>query len=254
MKLALRSASYASNGVKILDPISLEFPAGTKVVLLGPNGAGKTTLLRLLSGYFEPTTGEVELDGKTMSHFPLAERSRTVAVLTQHNALDFPFSAREVVSMGRIPYGRAAIDDRIVEEVLDLLEIDGESVYTNLSGGERQLVHIARVLVQVWGREADGCLLLDEPTAALDLKHQQKVISVLENMSEKGISQVIVIHDVNLAAELADEVVLLMDGNVVASGVREEVLNVENLQTAFGVPMHALTDPDSGRTYFVNGD
>lgn len=252
MKLSLRNAGYGSNGTQILEPLDLEFASGTKTVLLGPNGAGKTTLLRLLSGFFPSDSGEVELDGRSIRGFQLADRSRCMAVLTQQNSLDFPFTAREVVAMGRIPYGRTSDGDHVVDEVLSRLRLDGDRIYTTLSGGERQLVHIGRVLAQIWGQGAGACLLLDEPTAALDLKRQQLVVSILKDLSGSGITEVIVIHDVNLAAELADKIVLLSDGKVIASGEREAVLNVANLEVAFGVPMQELVDSTTRRTFFLS--
>ena len=232
--------------------LNLEFESGSTVVLLGPNGAGKTTMLRLLGGFLDPSAGEVLFNGQLMQTYSITERSKSLAVLTQQNSLDFPFTAREVVSMGRIPYGVTRHRDQAVETVIDRLGVDGDRVYTTLSGGERQLVHVARVLAQTWGRGEDACLLLDEPTASLDLRHQQLVTTLLRELAASGLLEVIVMHDINLAAKVAGELVLLSAGEIIAAGSRDDILNVANLQATFGVNMQMIVDTSTGRKFFTS--
>ena len=241
MKLELIDVGYSVGPIEILKSINLELLSGTCCVLLGPNGAGKSTLMRVASGYARTTVGEVELNGRPLSCMPLMERARQVAVLTQSNSLDFPFTAGEVIAMGRTPYGISALD-AVAEKVIATLSIDGERIYTQLSGGEKQLVQLARVFSQVWERGSDACLLLDEPMTALDLNHQKKVVGMLSKFSSEGTGQLIVMHDINLAAEIADIIVLMSHGRVIGAGPPAEVLTTEALEKTFQAPMSVLQD------------
>ncbi|SVD10226.1 uncharacterized protein METZ01_LOCUS363080, partial [marine metagenome] len=165
------------------------------------------------------------------------------AVLTQRNSLDFSFTAEEVIAMGRTPYGISALD-AVAKIVIAALSIDGERIYTHLSGGEKQLVQLARVFSQVWERGSDACLLLDEPMTALDLNHQKEVVGMLSKFSSEGTSQLIVMHDINLAAEIADIIVLMSHGRVIGAGPPAEVLTTEALEKTFQAPMSVLQDGD----------
>ena len=243
MKLELIDVGYSVRSIEILKSINLQLLRGTCSVLLGPNGAGKSTLMRVASGYTRATVGEVELNGRPLNSMPLMERARQVAVLTQRNSLDFPFTAGEVIAMGRTPYGISALD-AVAEIVIAALSIDGERIYTHLSGGEKQLVQLARVFSQVWERCSDACLLLDEPMAALDLNHQKEVVGMLSKFSSEGTSQLIVMHDINLAAEIADIIVLMSHGRVIEAGPPAEVLTTEALEKTFQAPMSVLQDGD----------
>ena len=241
MKLELIDVGYSVGSIEILKSINLELLSGTCCVLLGPNGAGKSTLMRVASGYTRATVGEVELNGRPLSSMPLTERARQLAVLTQRNSLDFPFTAGEVIAMGRTPYGISALD-AVAEKVIATLSIDGERIYTQLSGGEKQLVQLARVFSQVWERGSDACLLLDEPMTALDLNHQKEVVGMLSKFSSEGTGQLIVMHDINLAAEIADIIVLMSHGRVIGAGTPTEVLTTEALEKTFQAPMSVLQD------------
>ena len=243
MRLELIDVSYSVGPIEFLKSIKLELRSGSCCVLLGPNGAGKSTLVRVASGYARATVGEVQLNGRPLSSISLMERARQVAVLTQRNSLDFPFSAGEVIAMGRTPYGISDLDT-VVEIVIAALSIDGERIYTQLSGGEKQLVQLARVFSQVWERGSDACLLLDEPMAALDLNHQKEVVGMLSKFSSEGTSQLIVMHDINLAAEIADIIVLMSHGRVIGVGPPAEVLPTEALEKTFQAPISVLQDGD----------
>ena len=241
MKLELQGVDYLAGTQEILRDVNLDLESGTCCVLLGPNGAGKSTLMRLASGYEQPTNGKVLLDGRALTSLSLAERARHLAVLTQRNSLDFPFTAAEVIAMGRTPYGIPSLD-RAGETIVDALNIDVDRVYTQLSGGEKQLVQLARIFSQVWERGRDACLLLDEPMTALDLKHQKDVLGLLRKFSREGTSQMIVMHDINLAAEVADVIVLMSGGQLMGIGPAPEVLTPEALERTFQVPMAVLED------------
>ena len=232
---------YSVGTLEVLKKISLELPDGKRCILLGPNGAGKSTLMRVASGYAKPTSGEVQVNNKPLFSFSLMERAKKIAVLTQRSSLDFPFTAEEVVTMGRTPYGKLA-GNHVAALIITALHINGERVYTRLSGGEKQLVQLARVFSQVWERGNEAFLLLDEPMAALDLNHQKEVVALLRKFSSEGTGQMIVMHDVNLAAEIADIIVLMSKGEVISVGPVAEVLTAEALENTYGVPMAVLQD------------
>lgn len=251
MKLEATNLSYTVGGRVLLQDISLCLDDGSRTLLLGPNGSGKSTLMSLLAGARKPDRGEVRLNSVPLGGTSLGFRSRKIGVLTQSVELAFPFQVREVVEMGRIPHGDLRfVTDGIVDDLLALLDLDGERVYTTLSGGEKQLVQIARVLAQVWTEAPEAILLLDEPTAPLDLRHQRMVFDVLGYLNRKGVTQVIVMHDVNLAADYMNRVALMADGRVLASGKPAVVLSAPNLEKTFGIPMRQFEDSGSGARFF----
>jgi len=239
MKLTLKNIGYSIGARELLKKVNLEMRSGTCCILLGPNGAGKSTLMKVASGYARPTCGVVQLDETPLNSMSLMQRARRIAVLTQQNSLDFPFTAEEVVSMGRTPYGISALDAE-AGAVIDALGVDAKRVYTHLSGGEKQLVQLARVFAQVWGQGSKACLLLDEPMTALDLNHQRDVVTLLKKFSSEGTSQLIVMHDINMAAEIADIIFLMSDGEVVGAGPPAEVLSSEALEKTFKAPIEVL--------------
>ncbi len=241
MKLSLRDVCYSVGSLEILKEVNIELQSGTCSILLGPNGAGKSTLMKVASGYARPTFGEVRLNEIPFDSIHLMQRSRRLAVLTQKISLDFPFTAEEVVAMGRTPYGVSGLDVA-AKAVIDALGIDGKRVYTQLSGGEKQLVQLARVFSQVWEQGSNACLLLDEPMTALDLYHQKDVVTILKKFSSEGTSQLIVMHDINMAAEIADIIYLMFDGKIVGTGLPTDVLSSEALEKTFQVPVKVLNN------------
>ena len=254
MNLRLANVGFSTAGTTIVSAVHLEVIPGEPVVLLGPNGAGKSTLLRLISGWLQPTTGEVLLNSTPVRKMPFQVRSRRMAVLTQQINLEFPFTVREVVEMGRMPHDSTTLcNNNIVDDILQRLQLDESRIYTSLSGGEQQLVQIGRVLAQVSGQGGDALLLLDEPAAPLDLCHQQLLFTVLGELAIQGLSQIIVMHDVNLAMEYAHQVVLMAGGRILAKGRPLDVMDPENLSQTFGVPMEMIEDADSPRRFFRPG-
>lgn len=254
MTACLQGVSYATGGRLLLDNLNLRFEQGSRTLLLGPNGAGKSTLLRLLSGHLKPSRGEALLDGQAIASLPLARRSRRIAMLTQQASLAFPFTSKEVVAMGLLPHATSAsLNTSLAQELLSQFSLPPERDYTTLSGGEKQLVQLARVLAQVWHQGGKSLLLLDEPTAPLDLKHQQLVFDVLDSLRQRGVTQVLVMHDVNLAAATTDQVALLAGGRLLAAGAPAQTLTEPNLSATFDVPIKALADSATGRRFFVAG-
>jgi iron complex transport system ATP-binding protein len=241
---------WCTGGSTLLDDVSLHVEAGEMVAVMGPNGAGKSTLLRNLAGELQPASGEVVLNGRRLRHWPRLLLARQRAVLPQHSPLSFGFTVTEVVAMGRAPHpgqgGRR--DAAIVEAAMraaDVSHLAGRR-YPGLSGGERQRVHLARVLAQVWEEAEDGprFLLLDEPTSALDLAHQHQVLGIVRDMLARGgIGALVILHDLNLAAQYADRLVLLRDGRLAATGAPAEVLDPAVLEPVFGLSLQVLPHP-----------
>ncbi|HZR23525.1 MAG TPA: ABC transporter ATP-binding protein [Vicinamibacterales bacterium] len=227
---------------------------GAIVGLLGPNGSGKTTLLRLLSGTLTPTSGTVTLDGRPLSSFSRLEFARRVAVVPQETHATFDFSALEIVLMGRYPHLGAfelegADDLRIAREAMSATgTADFESrPFASLSGGEKQRVVIAGAVAQ-----ASDVLLLDEPTASLDLGFQFDIIDLLLRLNrDRGTTMVVSTHDLNMAAALCTELVLLRQGRVLASGAPDDVLTPANVRALYDVEADITRHPRTNRLTVV---
>lgn len=230
---------------------SQRLSAGEVLVLLGPNGAGKSTLLRTLAGLAAPAAGQVRVAGRPLSDWPMRELARLRAYLPQQQPDPFPSSVLETVLVGRHPHlGRWGWEGREDEAVAraalaetDMLEFAERDVQT-LSGGERQRVAIATVLAQ-----QARLLLLDEPMNHLDLHHQIATLERLRDRARQGCAVVLVLHDINLAARVADHVVLFDGRGRVLAGARDEVLRVPVLAEAFSQPMDCIEH--DGRRVFV---
>ncbi|HUR41191.1 MAG TPA: heme ABC transporter ATP-binding protein [Verrucomicrobiae bacterium] len=238
-------AAYAVGGRRLVDHATLRIDPGSIHALLGPNGAGKSTLLRLLSGELEPDEGAIELNGKPLRLFGARELARQRAVLPQSHGLAFGFTAAQVVALGRLPCARrnAAAEAQIVEDALALAGVAGlaQRRYPTLSGGERARVQLARVMAQVWEpAETPRYLLLDEPTASLDLAHQHDCLRAVRALAGRGVGVLVILHDPNLALRHADRVTLLRDGRVLASGAPDAVIDEETLTRLYRVPVRLL--------------
>jgi iron complex transport system ATP-binding protein len=232
------SFSYDNGARPILDRVSLEVERGTIVGLLGPNGSGKTTFLRIVSGMLKAQAGTVILDGDPVSALTRRRLARRLAVVPQETHSTFDFTVLDIVLMGRYPHLGAfelegAADLAIARDALAATGTDAleQRAFATLSGGEKQRVVIASALAQ----EAD-ILLLDEPTASLDLGYQFEVTSLLRRLNrERGTTMVVSTHDLNLAAALCSRVVLLKEGRVLAQGATEAVLTEANIRTLYGI-------------------
>lgn len=246
-----RGAGLRHGDRAVLHDVDLDLRRGEVVALVGPNGAGKSTLLHVVAG--DPTgrpAGEVELGGRPLAAWTTAELAQVRAVLPQQTTMGFPFLAHEVVMMGCSAWLAVSDDDPdlVVAEALaatDASHLAGRP-FTQLSGGERARVSLARTLAQ-----RTPLLLLDEPTAALDLGHQELVLDVARRRADRGGSVVVVLHDLGLAARRTDRVVLLSDGRVRADGPPADVLTPERVSEVYGHPVIALTDPTTGRPILV---
>lgn len=240
--------SVERGGRTVLDHVSLTVRSGQVLALVGPNGAGKSTLLAALSGDQPVTSGVVELDGKPLSDWSSGEMSRRRAVLPQQHTVGFSFTARQVVRMGRAPWqrtARAADDEKMIDDCLDVCDVRhlADRPFSVLSGGERARVALARVLAQ-----STETVLLDEPTAALDLGHQEAVMRIARNRASDGAAVVVVLHDLGLAAAYADRICILENGQAAVDGPPAEVLTEELLSRVYGHPVEVFAHPRSGAT------
>ena len=234
--------TFEIGGRKLVDGVDLELAAGEVLALTGPNGAGKSTLLRLLSGELEPTRGSVELDGRPLGKLGHDECARLRAVMPQETVLQFAFTVREVVAMGRHPHRRSGgeRDGEAVESAMrwtEILDLDRRT-YPTLSGGERGRTTLARVLAQ-----ESPVLLLDEPTAALDIRHQERAMTVARSFADSGGAVIAVLHDLNLAAAYADRIALLDDGQLAGLGPPWTVLREDLLGSVFDHPVVVTRSP-----------
>jgi iron complex transport system ATP-binding protein len=236
-------------GTRILAGVELDVGAGELVGVVGPNGAGKSTLLRLLAGDRAPTRGTVEIGGEAVGRLAPAELARRRAVMPQHTSIGFGFTVRQVVEMGCHPW-RSAYDgpEDVVSESLERVGIAtlAGRTFRTLSGGEQALATFARVLSQ-----CTPLLLLDEPTASLDLHHQERVMRIARDVADGGGAVVVVAHDLNLAAAYADRLCLLHRGSVVATGAPWETLTADVLEDVFGQPMLVAPSPHDGAPLVV---
>jgi iron complex transport system ATP-binding protein len=249
----------AIGGARLLDDVSLALRPGRVTCLLGPNGAGKSTLLRVLAGALAPDRGAVRFGGRPLGRWPAAALARRRAVLSQSTSLGFAFTAAEVTALGRSPHARAssaALDRRIVLAAMAAADVGHLAArrYPTLSGGEQQRVQLARVLAQLMdGTERfDGkVLLLDEPTSSLDLAHQQQVLAAARSVASAGGAVLAILHDLNLAAAVGDEIVLMRAGQVIASGGPAAVLTAGNVKTVFAIEAAILDHPAGGMPLVV---
>jgi len=253
---------YKAGKKTVLHPMSFSIRQGRVTVLLGANGAGKSTLLRLLAGAEKPTAGSVLINQVKLASITPQKLSLQRAVLTQHYAMTLPFTCKDIVMMGRYPHqgtSTAAMDNEIVMQCLQELEATEftDRFFHTLSGGEQQRVQMARVLAQLYSnnaRELQGkILLLDEPTASLDYRHQQLCMDKAKALSKQGCTVLAVLHDLNLAARYADDVLLLKGGRLLAQGALNDTLTAPLVSDAYETPIDILTHDDCPYPIMVPG-
>lgn len=246
----------------LLDGVSCEVKRGEILSVIGPNGAGKSTLLKCIAGDMDSAAGSIDCPALAMSG---AQRAQQMAVLPQFSLLNFPYRVDEVVLLGRIPHSTGqSIDRRVVQQCLAAMDISELSKrrYTTLSGGEKQRVQLARVIAQIWHNDqqpskdntgsAVRLLLLDEPTTALDLGHQQILMQALHQLTHQGVAIVMVLHDINLAARYSDKVLALRNAKVMAYGSPRTVLNAETVEALFDTQVTVLNRPGDDVPVIVN--
>lgn len=238
--IAIRELSFGYGSERVLEQVSFTIPPGV-TALLGPNGAGKTTLLRIILGILQPHEGAVSLAGQPLQSYARRQLSRMIGFVPQNEQITFDLSVREYVLLGRAPYVPwlelpSPADLQIVSEVLEMLGLRDfeDRPISSLSGGERQLVIIARALAQ-----HPQILLLDEPTAHLDLANQVRVLRVIRSL--QGLTVLFTTHDPNLALAVADYTVLLRRGGGCLAGPTSALLTAEHLSRVYGVPIGVIS-------------
>ena len=260
MSLVAEKLSLNCSGVFLLRDVNVSILPGKITTIVGPNGAGKTSLLRCLSNDILPTSGSIIFNGKDINNWDPIDRAKSLSVLTQHSSLDFPFTAEEVVLLARTPHDTGSIrDDEIVATALKIVDATylANRQYTQLSGGEKQRIHLARSLAQIWDLDTkqkdhtDRFLLLDEPTSSFDLAHQQLTLEIVSSFSSRGVGILLVMHDLNLAAKCSDQVIMMECGKPVKTGLPKEVFTAENIEQVFGVRVKVQENPENKKLLIV---
>lgn len=252
------SFSYANNGENsfLLNNINLKINKNEFTTMLGPNGSGKTTILKLMSGLIRPQKGEVVFDDKRLDSLSRKEIAKRIGYVPQATISVFPYSIYEIVLMGRTPYlGVGGFEENTdrqkINDALDLVEISHlkNKGINEVSGGEAQRAFIARALVQ-----EPEFILLDEPNAHLDIKHQISVFELFKKFNiEKEIGIIAVSHDLNLAGNFSKRIVLIKDGNIFKDGNNIEILSAENIKSVFEVNAETKVSDDSVSVYIKSG-
>lgn len=243
--LTAHGVSYVIDNTLLVDSVDIEISQGELLAVVGPNGAGKSTLLSLLSGDIRPSGGTVHYSTTPVSMLGDAERAVRRAVFSQRAPIDVPFTARAVVALGRYPHRHddSITPDADVAFVTSAMEITDtihltDRTYSTLSGGERTRVAIARVLAQ-----NTPIVLLDEPTTALDVYHQERILQILRATADEGRAVVTVLHDLNSAAMYADRLLVMAGGRVLTQGSVDVVLDPVMLTEVYGLPMAVVDHP-----------
>ncbi len=250
---SVKDVSFLYGPTAVLKDVALDVFAGEMVGLIGPNGAGKSTLVRLLAGYLTPAAGTIRFHDRELKTYEPKTLSRHIATLPQNVDVPFPYTVQEFVAMGRHPFSRRRFsyeedDDRTVSMTLDMLGLShlrGREMGT-LSEGERQKAYLAQCIAQ-----EPAVLLLDEPVSHLDIRHQLRTMEWLEELHGEGLSIVMVLHDLNLAAEFCTRIILLADGRVFADGTPEETLTYENIEAVYETVVVVRRNPYSGKPFVM---
>lgn len=232
----------------IVDEVSLALNPGEILAVLGPNGAGKSTFFKILSGEIKCKHGSIGYNGHSIKDLKSKELAAVRAVMPQHSQVNFPFTAQEVVELGLISTNSKQ-PAKLIEEVMEAtntIHLKGQ-VFNHLSGGEKQRVQLARVLVQIWeNKPFPRYLLLDEPTSSLDIAQQHAVLKILQTLKSRNIGILVILHELNLAAQYADKIALLKDGLIAKIGSVEEVLEEKILEYVFDHPIQLIQNPVTG--------
>lgn len=247
--LSGRNISIQFGQRTVLDAINIDIRAGEVTALLGPNGAGKSTLLKLLCGEI-PSTHHIEYFGRLKCDWQPSQLAKHLGMLPQHSTLSFPFLGHEVVELGAIPLHLSNHETHDIAQkymaMTDVTHLSGR-LYPSLSGGEKQRLHLARVLVQLDQAQGQKILMLDEPTSALDLAHQHNTLKIARQLAdEENTAVVVVLHDLNLAAQYSDRMVLLHNGKLVTDAAPWQALQPDVIERVYGyqslVAKHPVLD------------
>ncbi|MEJ5053870.1 heme ABC transporter ATP-binding protein [Sphingobacterium sp. MYb382] len=253
--LIAENLTYTLKKHSILKGINFAIRPGEMVALLGANGAGKSSLIHLLNAEKKPSEGCIHFCGTNLKAYSPIALSTMRATLAQQPSVSSDFSVREVVMMGRYPHFNQKPGEKdlaVVEETMLLCgvqHLEDRSILS-LSGGEKQRVHLARVLAQIW-HQPNALLLLDEPISAMDIKFQHQTLALARALADKGWMVMAVLHDINLAAQYADRLFLMKNGRKLMDGTPSEVITARNIYTIFGIDAEVKVDPGTLHSYIV---
>lgn len=249
--IQVKDLTLGYDGRAVLRQLTFAVAPGEFVGLLGPNGSGKTTLIHALAGLLPPQAGQILLQGEPLAAWASRQRARTVAVVPQSSEIRFPFTCLEVVLMGRYPHQKRALSLREADLAVALwamrettTEALAERPVTEVSGGERQRVVIARGLAQ-----EPALLLLDEATSSLDVRKKLEIFELLKRLNGEGLTLICALHDLNLAAMYCRRLIFLKGGRVVRDGPTEAVFTAATLEEVFDTPMEVARHPEYGHPY-----
>jgi len=254
----LQNIHFNVPGRQLLSDVSCNIRSGALTAVMGANGAGKSTLLKAVSGEIKISGGQILWNKQHMDTYDPKELSKKRSFLRQNYALQLPFTAYEIVEMGRYPYFHSRATARcrqVIEETSTYVGIQHllKRNYLTLSGGEQQRVQLARVLAQVWDApEGQRLVMLDEPVSALDIHYQHQLLGLVYDLAHhKGYTVLAILHDINLAFQYADDVLLLKDGHKVAFGAQNDVFSEETILETFGVSVSLHQPPGYAHRYIT---
>ncbi len=251
MSLSLKSVSLKLDNRQILKDVSLEINEGEIVSVIGPNGAGKSTLLNVLTGDISPDSGDIIYDNKQLNKISIQERAFTRSVMSQMQTLVFNFNVKDVIEMGWLQRGNSDFSSNFsmaFEAVTTECNVHNlvHRKFNSLSGGEQRRVHFARTLLQLWRPSQSNdprYLLLDEPTANLDLSSEMLLMNILKARASSNVGILVILHDLNLASHFADKIAIMKDGEIKAFGKPEEIMTDDFLTSIYEVPIKVKYDP-----------
>ena len=250
--------NYKHKDFHILNAVNVSVEYGEFLAIVGPNGAGKSSLLSILANEMKAEKDKIIFKNKPIADWDLREISKHKSKFSQHNSAEIPLQVKDVVMMGRYPYFDAqphkndveAVNELMLEtEIIHLKERD----YNSLSGGEKQRVHISRVMAQMKNEIAHKLVFLDEPLNNLDVKHQYRALEIIKKFTQKANSAIVVLHDLNLAAQFADKILLMKGGKVAKYGTPKEVFTEENISAAYHFPCTICKHPVNDNPMIVFG-
>ncbi|GAB0156785.1 heme ABC transporter ATP-binding protein [Chryseobacterium sp. Alg-005] len=249
--------NYKHKEFHILDGVDVSLEYGEFLAIVGPNGAGKSSLLSVLANEVK-SRQEILFKNKPIAHWEVLELSMHKAKFSQHNSNDIPLEVKDVVMMGRYPYfdGQPGKEDHEAMNNM-MYETDvfhlKDREYNTLSGGEKQRVHLSRVMAQLQNDIAHKLVFLDEPLNNLDVRHQYKALEIIKKFTKKANSAIVVLHDLNLAAQFADKILLMKSGKVSSYGTPEEVFTAENISNAYNFPCTICPHPINNNPMIIFG-
>lgn len=248
MSLIAKHLSYAYGTSPVINDVDIEIKPEEVNVVIGPNGAGKSSLLKLLSAELKADSGTIFLNQKSLNKWTRRDLARVRTIFHQNESLSFAFTVMEVVLFGRTPHKTSQAVNLEISlaalKALDALQFK-DRLYTELSGGEKQRVQLARCFAQIWDSRHACYLLLDEPVSALDIAHQKILMHRVKKFSEQNVGVVLALHDLNLAAQYADQILLMNKGCVVSKGSPQQVLTAANIESVYKTAVSVIPHPDS---------